>query len=302
MSIPDYPCYIKVGDEDSCEFMELPTECDGTILLSTIQAQFPSAIGLRYKTESGGWRGMRLAENCLDPPLEGWGENEYFVTYNKQDSVNKRKLEESPKKNKLVKTSAGADLLSDLIVLGLTYSATEDELKEYFEQFGELALHEIKRDPQTLKSKGFGFIRYKSTDAAQAVLKTEHNVAGRRCEVRLPKKRDEKPLKLFIGRLKPGTTTEDLREHFSKYGGLKDVYIPNDFRGFGFVTFESQEVAREVMNDVHIIQESCVNVTYAEPKGKNDKSLQENNNPQVQTGSNNLQRIGVGYGNSYWNS
>lgn len=69
----------------------------------------------------------------------------------------KRKLDESPKKNKLVKTSAagaagvggsgGVDLLSDLIVLGLTYSATEDELKEYFEQFGELALHEVRSKP-----------------------------------------------------------------------------------------------------------------------------------------------------------
>lgn len=296
-----YPCYIKVGDdEDSGDHMELPSEKDGSILLSTIQAQFPAAIGLKYKTETGGLRGIRLAENSLAPPPEGWGERVYSVTYNKQDSV-KRKLDESPKKNKLVKTNTGTDLLSDLIVLGLTYSATEDELKEYFEQFGELALHEIKRDPQSMKSKGFGFIRYKTADAAQVVLKSEHHVAGRRCEVRLPKKRDEKPLKLFIGRLKQGTTTEHLRDHFSKFGSLKDVYIPNDFRGFGFVTFDSQEVALEVMNTVHIIQDSCVNVTYAEPKGKNDPS-QENGNAQVQPGFNNLQPNGGGYANSYWNN
>lgn len=84
MSLSPYPCYIKVGDdEESDDCMELPTECDGTILLSTIQAQYPSAIGLKYRNESGGWRGMRLSDNRLDPPLEGWGNNDYIVTYHK---------------------------------------------------------------------------------------------------------------------------------------------------------------------------------------------------------------------------
>ena len=80
-----YPCYIKIGDDDdSGEFMELPSEGDGTILLSTIQAQYPCSIGLKYKSESGGWRGIRLSESILAPPPEGWGENEYFTTYLKQ--------------------------------------------------------------------------------------------------------------------------------------------------------------------------------------------------------------------------
>ena len=35
------------------------------------------------------------------------------------------------------------DLLSDLIVLGLPYSATEDDLKSYFEKYGELAHCEV---------------------------------------------------------------------------------------------------------------------------------------------------------------
>ena len=35
-------------------------------------------------------------------------------------------------------TKSKQDLLSDLIVLGIPYSATQDELKSYFEKFGDL--------------------------------------------------------------------------------------------------------------------------------------------------------------------
>ena len=73
-----YPCYIKVGDEeDDTEFMELPTENDGSILLSTIQAQFPSAIGLRFLSSSGSLRGVKISENVIYPPFDGWNERLY---------------------------------------------------------------------------------------------------------------------------------------------------------------------------------------------------------------------------------
>lgn len=62
---------------------------------------------------------------------------------------------------------------------------------------------------------------------------------------------DEMPLKLFVGRLPDGTTKENLTEYFESYGDLTDVYIPNPFRGFGFVTFASSEVARHVLNITH---------------------------------------------------
>ena len=83
-----YPTYILVGDdEDSDLFMELPTENNGSILLSTIQAQFPSAIGLRFKGSAGLWRGVRILDNVLDPPFDGWGDNQYVITLPKQGEM-----------------------------------------------------------------------------------------------------------------------------------------------------------------------------------------------------------------------
>ncbi|EDQ92014.1 uncharacterized protein MONBRDRAFT_3751, partial [Monosiga brevicollis MX1] len=48
------------------------------------------------------------------------------------------------------------------------------------------------------------------------------------------------------------TRSEDLREEFSKFGPIKDVYLPVDResqrpRGFGFVTFEEQRSADDAI-------------------------------------------------------
>ena len=37
---------------------------------------------------------------------------------------------------------------------------------------------------------------------------------------------------------------DDLREYFSKYGEVTDVFIPKPFRAFAFVTFLDPEVAQ----------------------------------------------------------
>ena len=76
-----YPCYVRVGEKAGSEdLVELPTEVDGTILLSTITAQYPDAIGLKFKSDSGSWRGLRVTDGVCDAPIEGWGDKEYIVT------------------------------------------------------------------------------------------------------------------------------------------------------------------------------------------------------------------------------
>lgn len=54
--------------------------------------------------------------------------------------------------------------------------------------------------------------------------------------------------KLFIGRLPDNTKQDDLDSYFGNFGDLTDVYIPTPFRGFGFVTFASSDVARSVLS------------------------------------------------------
>jgi len=263
-----YPCYVRVTEVGTEDIVELPTETDGTLLLSTITAQYPDGIGIKFKSESGAWRGVRVTQGILDAPLEGWGDGKYFITTVKAASKRKADDDCGPRSKK--------EMTQDLIVLGLPYSSTEDDLKEYFSTFGELAHWEIKTDRVSNKSKGFGFIRFTEANAAETVLESKHSIGGRDLEVRFPKRsgEDDTPTKLFIGRLPRGTTTEDLRDCFSDFGPLKDVYVPNNFRGFGFVTFASQSIAGEVMGKTHILKGNTLNVTHPSPRP--DEKAQQN--------------------------
>jgi len=263
MSSESYPCYVRICDAGS-ETVELPTEEDGTILLSTIKAQFPKAIGLRFKSATGSWRGINVKNDALHPPQDGWGYAEFSVT----TGGTKRKADQD------VMPSVKKPLSeSDLIVLGLPYSTTEEEMRKYFEQFGELQTCEVKLEAETGVSKGFGFIRYSTNEAVEKVLAVPHTIEGRRCEVRFPK-RDalETPTKLFVGRLPKETTVEEVKTHFSEFGVLTDVYIPSEFRGFGFITFGSVDDARKCLAATHVFKGSFLNVCHPSPK---DKSKQK---------------------------
>jgi len=271
MDSGDFEGFVRVSDDEQGENeMELPAEADGTMLLTTIQAQYPGALGLKYRSPSGNsWRGVRLANDVLFPPSGGWADNLFIVTMAKNDSV-KRKMEESPTREPDAKKTATAmvyDTASDLIVLGLSYKANEEDMKNYFEQFGEVEMAELKKEPQTGKSRGFGFIRFKDPGVASNVITQTHIIMGRRAEVKLPKSKETFPSKIFVGRLPESVAEGELRAHFTQYGDISDVYVPKPHRGFGFVTFQSYDVAQRVMQINHNLEGHRLNISYAEPKG-----------------------------------
>merc|ERR1712168_1007549 len=81
---------------------------------------------------------------------------------------------------------------------------------------------------------------------------------------------DNIPTKLFIGRLPSGTTSGELTEVFKKYGPLKDVYIPQYAKGFGFVTFPSVVKAFKAMSDTHMCKGQYLNILMS--NGKQNKA------------------------------
>ena len=78
--------FLQVAEEEGEEPIELPIEEDGTLLLSTLQAQYPGACGLKYRNpENRAIRGVRLTELRLHPPTPdgGWGTQIYFCVFPK---------------------------------------------------------------------------------------------------------------------------------------------------------------------------------------------------------------------------
>ena len=80
--------YLQVAEKEGDEPVEIPSEDDGTLLLSTLAAQFPGACGLKYRNpQTGNFRGVRLNEGYLYPPEGTWGDIVYAVVFPKIPSV-----------------------------------------------------------------------------------------------------------------------------------------------------------------------------------------------------------------------
>jgi hypothetical protein len=249
--------YLQVAEDEGEEPIELPAEDDCTLLLSTLAAQFPGTCGLKYRNpESRAMRGVRLVEGRLHPPENGWGNCVYYCVFPKE---NKRKsddhLENSTAKTKRMETKLKC---SDLIVLGLPWKTTEQQLREYFESFGEVLMAQVKKDPKSGQSKGFGFIRFGTYESQMRVLAQRHMIDGRWCDVKIPNSKEgqiqQVPCKVFVGRCTEEMQSEDLREYFSKFGEVTDVFIPKPFRAFAFVTFLDPEIAQGLCGEDHIIK------------------------------------------------
>jgi hypothetical protein len=75
--------WVAVVLEEGDEPIEIPTESDGTMLITSLTAQFPGVTGLKFRNLStGNLRGVRCTDNILYPPSdeEGWGNLTYICT------------------------------------------------------------------------------------------------------------------------------------------------------------------------------------------------------------------------------
>ncbi|UYV82001.1 TARDBP [Cordylochernes scorpioides] len=264
--------YIQVAEDENDEPIELPCEDDGTLLLTTLAAQFPSVCGLKYRNqETGSMRGVRLVDGRLHPPESGWSNMVYYCVFPKE---NKRKSDDQLE-NSMAKTKRmeSRQKCSDLIVLGLPWKTTEQELRQYFESFGEVLMAQVKKDSNTGQSKGFGFIRFANYESQIRVLSKRHLIDGRWCDVKIPNSKQQQEgqvtelsRKVFVGRCTEDIDADDLREYFSKFGEVTDVFIPRPFRAFAFVTFLDPEVAQSLCGEDHIIKGTSIHVSNAVPK------------------------------------
>lgn len=259
--------FLQVAEDIGEEAIEIPSEGDGTLLLTTLHAQFPGACGLKYKSETGAYRGIRLADGVLYPPDGIWGNHQYIAVFPKNS---KRKGEDGFGNQATKKRMIDPNKCSDLIVLGLPWKSTEEDLKTYFSQFGDLVLAQVKRDPRTGQSKGFGFIRFSNPEHQVKCMSQRHMIDGRWCDVSFPNSKEGTNQimnrKVFVGRCTEDITADDLRTYFSSFGEVVDVFIPKPFRAFAFVTFADAEVAQSLCGEDHIVRGTSVHISNASPK------------------------------------
>ncbi|VDO85776.1 unnamed protein product [Schistosoma margrebowiei] len=260
--------FIRVCEDDNESPIEVPIEDDGTVLLATLKSVFPKSTGLKYLApDSGCLRGVRLNDGKLYAPSDGW----VHVYQCALPRENKRKgIEEkdtySSKFKKLEEKKC-----TDLIVLNLAWKTDESTLKEYFSRYGDLVTVQVKRHPDSNLSKGYGFIRYSDMESQIMCLSERHSIDGRLCDVRIPISklegdRQEVSRKVHVGGITESITASVLRDYFSQFGAVLDVFIPKPFRSFAFVSFEDPEVAAELLGKDQVIEGVCVSIGSAVPK------------------------------------
>ena len=82
-----------------------------------------------------------------------------------------------------------------LYVGNLPYSVTDDDLKETFSEFGEVADVALISDKFSGQSKGFGFVEMPNNSEADAAIKAlnETDYKGRNIKVNQAKPREDRP-------------------------------------------------------------------------------------------------------------
>ncbi len=64
----------------------------------------------------------------------------------------------------------------DLIVLGLPYKTTENEMRKYFSEFGEVMMCQLKTQANGV-SKGFGFVRFRDPEVQNKVFAIDLSIS-----------------------------------------------------------------------------------------------------------------------------
>ncbi|KAL6859053.1 hypothetical protein ACP4OV_018055 [Aristida adscensionis] len=125
-----------------------------------------------------------------------------------------------------------------IFVGGLPSTLTEDDFRNFFTNYGAVVDHQIMRDHETKRSRGFGFIVFASEQVVDNLLANGNmiDLAGSKVEIKKaePKKSSNPPPSVY-GRNSRSARDSDPRSHPSadNYGGVASVYGNYNSGGFG---------------------------------------------------------------------
>lgn len=174
-----------------------------------------------------------------------------------------------------------------LFVGGLSWETKEDSLIEHFNKYGTVVAAVVAKDRNTGFSRGFGFVSFSEASSALQALQDTHVIVGRTVDVKKAIPRGEqnqqhqtgglsfRTKKIFVGGLSSSLTEEEFKNYFEKFGKITDVVVMHDNttnrpRGFGFITFDSEESVEEVIQEsFYELSGKRVEVKKAVPKDYN---------------------------------
>uniref|UniRef100_A0AC35U704 RRM domain-containing protein n=1 Tax=Rhabditophanes sp. KR3021 TaxID=114890 RepID=A0AC35U704_9BILA len=169
----------------------------------------------------------------------------------------------------------GPAQMRKLFIGGLNHETTDEQLKEYYSQWGTVVDCIVIRDPATKHSRGFGFVTYQTIVMAEnSMNERPHTINGKVVDPKRAIPREQMlPLtstnsphflecipntgcKLSLSGIHWDFHTVDgIRTFYNKFGAVEQVEILGSPRGMGFVVFEDKISADNALalSDEHII-------------------------------------------------
>ncbi|OCK76409.1 hypothetical protein K432DRAFT_419252 [Lepidopterella palustris CBS 459.81] len=161
-----------------------------------------------------------------------------------------------------------------MFIGGLNWETTEQSLKDYFSQFGEVSECTVMRDSATGRSRGFGFLTFKDPKCVNIVMVKEHYLDGKIIDPKraIPREEQERTSKIFVGGVSQEATEQDFKHFFMQFGRVIDATLMMDKdtgrpRGFGFVTFDGDAAVDATLAGPLEILGKPIEVKRAQPRG-----------------------------------
>jgi RNA recognition motif-containing protein len=87
--------------------------------------------------------------------------------------------------------------VTNIYVGNLSYRATEDDIRQAFEQYGQVSSVNIITDRETGRSRGFAFVEMSDSTEAQNAIEhvNQADIAGRKVNVNEARPRTDRPRK-----------------------------------------------------------------------------------------------------------
>ncbi|KAK1334969.1 hypothetical protein QTO34_004543 [Cnephaeus nilssonii] len=155
--------------------------------------------------------------------------------------------------------------LRKLFIGGSSFETTHVSLGSHFEPWGSLTDCVVIGDPNTTRSRGFGFVTYATVEEVDAAMNTRpHTVDGRVVEPQRAVSRadSQRPgahltvKKISVGGIKEDTEEHHLTHYLEHYGKTEVIEIMTDRgsgkkRGFAFVTFDDHDSVDKIVIQKH---------------------------------------------------
>ncbi|KNZ71804.1 Polyadenylate-binding protein, cytoplasmic and nuclear [Termitomyces sp. J132] len=154
----------------------------------------------------------------------------------------------------------------NIFIKNLDEAIDNKALHDTFAAFGNVLSCKVATDEQG-RSKGYGFVHYETSEAAEQAIKAVNGMLlnDKKVYVGLHISRKERQSKLdefkaqftnlYVKNLDTEVTQEEFEQLFSKYGTITSALVSVDqegkSKGFGFVNFEKHDEAQKAVDELH---------------------------------------------------